>query len=310
MKLDFKAIKNQGIIQKIGMSLLFCLFVFVFLFQLWSYDWSSIQHVRIENFNFLLAAIIFVGANWFFEWKKWIDGMKSIHNFSDEVLQKGFYAGMLSGFLTPSALGNFIGRMTAVNKELKPKVVANTLMGNGAQFLISLFFGTLSLFLLNDLPEFANFLWIKVVVALIVFLGLVIYFLIGHVAILKNFSSKYLPSFVSISLRLRARFLIWSAIRYLVFSFQFYLVLKAFQPELTFEVWFWVWQLYLWTTLSPSLFLGKLFIRETMAIFVLSYAGVDLPIALLSCLLIWLINNALPSFYAYFKWKAHVLVKA
>lgn len=310
MKLDFKAIKKQGIIRKIGVSLLFSLFVLVFFIQLRSHDWSAIQNVKIYNFNYLIVAIILVGANWFFEWKKWTDGMKSIYYFSDEVLQKGFYAGMIAGFLSPSALGNFLGRMTAVNKGCKSKVVATTVMGNGAQFIISLTFGVSSLLLIKILPDFISSLWLKIMLVIIVLLGWYIYFHIGRVGILKNFLTKHLPSFVSISYRLRARLIFWSAIRFLIFSFQFFLILKAFQPELNFEVWFWIWQVYLWTTLSPSLFLGKLFIRETMAIFILSYAGVELPIALLSCVFIWLINNALPSFLAYFKWKSHVLVEA
>jgi hypothetical protein len=309
MKLDFKAIKNQGIFKKIGAWLLFGGFLFAFIYQLQSFDWSETGNLQIYNLNYLFLAILLVGANWFFEWKKWIAGMKSINQFSDEVLQNGFYAGMIAGFISPSALGNFLGRMTAVNKSWKAKVVATTLMGNGAQFIISLTFGFLSIVLLDNLPEITKSLSLKIVLTFAVFSLWLAYYFIGKAGMLKRILARYIPSIACVSYKLRGQFLIWSAARYLVFSFQFFFLIKAFQPEITFIVLFWVWQLYLWTTLSPSLILGKLFIRETIAIFILTNAGIELPIALLASILIWLLNNAIPSLFAYIKWKRHVLVE-
>jgi hypothetical protein len=310
MKLKFKAIKNQGIIKKIGLMLLFCLFVSAFLYQLFSFDWDSIENVKVQNVNYLFIAIILVWVNWYFEWKKWMDGMKAIFPFSKEILNKGFYAGMLAGFVTPSALGNFLGRITAVNKEWKSKVVATTFMGNGAQFIVSLSHGFISVIVLDSLPFFSNSVFMNITLLICVLVVGLVYLFVEDISITKKFLIKKVPSIMSVTKGLRIRFLLWSSIRYLVFSFQFYLIIKAFEINTSLEVWFWIWQVYLWTTLSPSIFMGKMFIRETMAIFILSFAGVELPIALISSILIWLFNNALPSLYAYFKWKSYVLVKA
>ncbi|MFA7273323.1 MAG: hypothetical protein WC044_05605 [Crocinitomicaceae bacterium] len=305
-----KAIKNQEIFSKWGRLLLLSILLFVLFYQMNQFDWSNAKKVRIQSVHYLLIAWLLVGLNWYFEWRKWTVGMRSITDFSDSILFKGFYAGMLAGFLTPSALGNFLGRITAFHPEWRSKVTATTLVGNGAQFWVSLFFGVLSLFLVQDFPFVFQSNWMRILlISLVLIVGL-LYFTIGNSGFLKKLIAKRVSSLAAVSFSIRLQFLFLSIFRYLTFSLQFFLVIKTFQPEIKLEILFWVWQLYLWTTLSPSLFLGKLFIRETFAVFILAQAGVELPVALLSSILIWLMNNALPSVFAYFKWKQNDLVEA
>ncbi|MGJ8661626.1 MAG: hypothetical protein ACSHXL_06285, partial [Bacteroidota bacterium] len=228
MKLKFKAIKNQTIIQKIGRILLFGLMIFLLYYQLESFNWKGASQVNVVSLFPIIFALFLVIANWYFEWIKYRVSMRSIHNFSDLVLWKGFYAGMLSGFVTPSALGNFIGRMTSVNKEWKSKVVANTLVGNGAQFFVSILFGLLSLFLVGMFPSEMNVLYVKLGLVIIVFVLLMVYFTIGINGFLEGFIRKYFPSVSSVIIKIRFQFLLFSLLRYLVFSAQFFLVIKAF----------------------------------------------------------------------------------
>jgi hypothetical protein len=52
---------------------------------------------------------------------------------------------------------------------------------------------------------------------------------------------------------------------------------------------------YFWVTLAPSLFLGKVVIRETIAVWVLSAAGLNPEIVIVSSLLIWVLNLFIPT---------------
>ena len=305
-----KAKKNQAIFFKLGRWMLFGLLLFVLFYQLNRFDWSNAEKVQIQSVHYFLLAILLVGLNWYLEWKKWTVGMRSIADFSGTILFKGFYAGMLAGFLTPSALGNFLGRITAFHPEWRGKVTATTLIGNGSQFWVSLFFGVMSLFLISDYPFDFRSKWIRLLLILVVLIIGWLYFAIGKSRFFKKLIARRFSSLAEVSSDIRLRFLLLSMLRYLTFSIQFFFILKSFQPDINLSVLFWVWQLYLWTTLSPSLFLGKLFIRETLAVFILTYGGVELPAALLSAILIWLINNAIPSFFAYLKWKRYDLVEA
>jgi hypothetical protein len=48
-------------------------------------------------------------------------------------------------------------------------------------------------------------------------------------------------------------------------------------------------------TLIPSLFFGKLVVRESVAVFVFSYVGIETPLILIVAFLLWLINLAIPA---------------
>ena len=310
MRLGFKAIKKEGILLKIGQVVLLLSILLLLFYQLYQFKWAEYQFAWPTEFAPLGLALLLVFLNWFFEWKKWEISLQSIGVLDHELAKKSFYAGMLSGFLTPSALGNFVGRMFIYEKEIRPKIVSHTLFANGAQFCVSLLFGSLSLFILSDLPLVFKGNVIQGLVVGAAILSLFLYFFIEKIPFLRKVLQKYTPSFSEIATRLKLRFLQFSIFRYLIFSFQFYLIIRCFVPSSGIEIWFWIWNLYLWVTFSPSLFLGKLFIRESLAVFILTHAGIDLPIALISSLLIWIINNIMPSLYAYFKWKRNVLVQA
>ena len=47
-------------------------------------------------------------------------------------------------------------------------------------------------------------------------------------------------------------------------------------------------------TAAPSLFLGKIIVRETIALSVLSMAGIAGPVILLAAFSTWMINQILP----------------
>ena len=308
MRLELKAIKKEGILFKIGQSLLLVAILSILYFQLSNFRWSEYTWSLPVNYIAFCTAVLLVFFNWILEFKKWQFSIKAIGDFDQMQIRSSFYGGMISGFLTPSALGNFIGRMIPFTASERPRVVSHTLFGNGAQLCVSLFFGAVSLVLISDLPTKLNSVFIESAIVFIALVALSLYFTIEKFPFLKKLLMKYVPSFTKISFELRWKFLGLSAMRYLVFSFQFYLVILAFAPNTSLVVWFWIWNLYLWTTLSPSLFFGKLFIRETMAIFLLTEVGVTVPVALISSLIIWFLNNVLPSLFAYFKLKQNVVV--
>ncbi len=310
MRLEFKAIKKEGILLKIGQGVLLLSILLLLFYQLYQFKWAEYPFAWPAEFAPLGLSLLLVFLNWFFEWKKWEISLQSIGVLDLELAKQSFYAGMLSGFFTPSALGNFVGRMLIYEKEIRPKIVSHTLFANGAQFCVSFLFGSISLFILSDLPIVFKGNVIQGLVVGATILSLFLYFFIEKIPFLRKILQKYTPSFSEIATRLKLRFLQFSIFRYLIFSFQFYLIIRCFVPSSGIEIWFWIWNLYLWVTFSPSLFLGKLFIRESLAVFILTHAGIDLPIALISSLLIWIMNNIIPSLYAYYKWKRNVLVQA
>lgn len=308
MHLEVKAIKKPSKLLRFGQWVLFIILIGVLFRQVAQFDWRGHDWSLPKDLLALFGALILVFPNWWLEWRKWTTSAQRIGISDPNTVRQGFYAGMLSGFLTPSAFGNFIGRMLTVQPDLRPKVVSYTLFGNWAQFNVSLIFGVISLYILRDFPLSFQSKEMNFSIFGGSILSVVFFLFIEKINWLRPILDRFVPSFVAISLRDRLELVLLSALRYIIFSFQFFLLLRSFQPELDSSLWFWIWNLYLWTTFSPALFFGKLFIREAWAVFLLTEAGVELPVALLCSLLIWTWNNALPSLYAYFKWKKDVLV--
>lgn len=90
--------------------------------------------------------------------------------------------------------------------------------------------------------------------------------------------------------------LVFSYLRYMVFVLQFVLVLTAFSnyPNSS-ELLLAIAVVYLLMTVTPSVFFGKLLVREAAALFVLSTLSISNPVILISGFVLWFINLALPS---------------
>ncbi len=72
-------------------------------------------------------------------------------------------------------------------------------------------------------------------------------------------------------------------------------MLHAFGVEWNFYLITAIWQVYLLTMLVPSLFLGKIGVRESIALLVLSSLGINEVSILVASTLIWLINTLSPA---------------
>lgn len=94
--------------------------------------------------------------------------------------------------------------------------------------------------------------------------------------------------------------LLISALRFFVFSLQFLLVLTAFGATFSLDIFYAIIIVYFFTTLTPSLFMGKLFIRENYALFVLAPFVDNQLIILLASFSVWIINLALPALVGLF----------
>ncbi len=97
--------------------------------------------------------------------------------------------------------------------------------------------------------------------------------------------------------RFRFEQLGWGILRYLVFSFQFVLAFMAFGASFSWELVLLVFQIYLWTTLAPSIILGKLVVRESIAIWVMTSIGLDAWTIIAASLTIWVINLLVPTLF-------------
>lgn len=296
-----KSTKNSRIWFSLLKVLLLLGVLYLLLFQLERAQFDS-RRINIDSYWALFIAILLVPINWFLEFKKWQLTVKISGAHIDPVTRlHSFLAGMVTGMLTPNMLGNFIGRLFYFQRRNRVTIILLTILSNYTQFAVSMFFGFIAILALNLTPlgePGTGLLWLLGLIVILIVLG-IFYFdqlfkLFFPARMRLYFRLKALNERVSFRWNIAAL----STLRHLVFTIQFALTLISFGAHFsTFEL-LWIWQYYFWVTLTPSLFLGKFIVRDSVAMWVLSLAFIHSEIILISSLSIWFLNLLLPTFIA------------
>ena len=273
-----------------------------FYFQFIKIDWGK-EKIQLIHPFYLILTLLLVPINWLIEWLKWVITLKVAEvQTTQKIKLNAFFAGIITGMLTPNMLGNFIGRIYYFDRRNRISLIVLTLVSNYAQFIASIVFGIIGILILGKIPidlEIDQFNFILIAIGVIVS---VFYF---------NFEwfFKFLKRKARIHLLIRNikrrrmyrwKILFLSFLRHGIFTLQFSFMLHAFGENLSLENVFWIWQVYLWVTIAPSLILGKLAIRESIAIWVLTLAGMGELTVLISSFLIWTFNLLLPTIIGLF----------
>jgi len=237
--------------------------------------------------------------NWWTEWRKWTLSLECAAVKSEKSTNfHSFLAGMITGMLTPNMLGNFIGRILYFERKNRVHLTLLTLIGSMSQFVITMLVGALGIVLLQKMP-FTNDLGALTYI-IIIAISLAFLFFYLRIEWLLKFLRKrtFVEGLLTIFSKhkdIRLRMLNLSLMRHIVFTLQFACVLYAFGIEINPIRILWIWQFYFWITLAPSLFLGKLGVRESVAVWVFAAAGMaELPVVL-AAFSIWVMNLFVPT---------------
>jgi len=261
-------------------------------------------HLELKNPLFIVLSCSLIVINWGLEWKKWVLTLKVIDTQTTKKTNfKAFMAGIATGLVTPNMIGNFIGRMYYYKKEKRGRIVSLTLLSNFSQFFASIFFGTLAILILKENPFELNLKFIQTLFILFCIGMLLVYFFFEKLKWKFLFKKKHYNAVVQLlkeNKGYRGKIILYSLLRHFTFTLQFWLMFNAFEDALNFDTFFWIWQIFLWTTMVPSLWFGKLIIRESIALFILGSIGFGQVEILTTSILIWIINLALPSIISIF----------
>ena len=282
---------------------MFLTVILIALFQFSKIDTKNIQWAQLDTVWLILGAFILLPVNYYFEWLKWNDIVKSFKTDSDVNTNiQAFFAGIITGMLTPNMQGNFIGRLYYYPRKFRINIILLTLVANFGQFITTLILGLISAIIIG--VPYINLTPFQLSLILLLFFLSFLFFLSYERWILKIFKGRLVQRMVQITLDnhgFRYRILFWSLCRNIVFSVQFLLVLSAFELRL-FEIgsFLLIWQIYFWTTLAPSLFFGKIIIRESISVWVLGGIISNQIEIVFASLIVWLINLLLPTLIGIF----------
>lgn len=267
-------------------------------------EWDNWQKLELRHPLFVLFSFLLVFLNWFLEWKKWKITLNIIKTETTQQTNfRAFMAGITTGLVTPNMLGNFLGRMYYFKRYLRPSIILLTLLSNFSQFIASIFFGFLSFLFLQETPLGIDNIGVGLTLFLFIFFLLIFYFFFEKIKwpyLKKKKSYSKMVSLIKFNKTYKLQVLSLSLLRHFVFTFQFWLMFNAFEDALNTDSFLWIWQIFLWTTLIPSLWFGKLVIRESIALLVLVSVGYGQVEILTTSILIWVINLAIPALVGLF----------
>lgn len=263
--------------------------------------------------------ILLMLLNWGLESFKWRILISKVEKISFFKAYQAVLTGVSVSLFTPNRTGDYLGRVFILDKANRIEGVLITLIGSFAQLLVTFSVGMFCLLAFLDqyirVPyriEEYFFTAIIFFIPVVVFLSWLMFFKIG---LLTDFAKRYLPdkwgklaAYAGIFSRYSTvellKVLIISLLRYVVFSTQFYLLLRMFEVNLP-------WQqglilipvIYLAMAMVPSIALVDLGIRGSVSIFVIGLyfrkygaasPGTELAI-LSSSTMLWFINLIVPA---------------
>lgn len=294
----FKANKIQKNFFAVAKLLLFIGVLILLYFQVKQFSSRDWDYFHVNQPVLLVLAIALVVPNIWCAYRMWSLSLKLINQQEDRSKRvQSFFAGLITGMLTPNMIGNFIGRLYYYEKEERITITGLTLLSNYAQFITSFVFGFIALFLIEKDFFQGEGNTVALISLFLLAFALIIYFRGEWLIKTKNalWGLSELRSVLEGDSLFRLRILGLSISRFLIFTSQFFLILLAFDPEVNINLIPAIWLIYLLTMLAPSLFLGKLGIKESIALFVLADLGVNDFAVLFGSLIIWFVNSLTPA---------------
>ena len=248
-----------------------------------------------KNIVFILLFSIF---NWFFEITKWKTLVSFCKKIDFKLASIQSLASLTVSLITPNRIGEYGAKAIYFEKPLRKQVLVLNLVGNLFQLLTTIIFGVVGItFLIFNFKINIPIQSTILVIAVSFLLLFLAWYLYKKDFSIKEHSLKDLVNFISkIPRLLTAKIGLYSVIRYLIFSHQFYFLLLLFHVDITYpEALFSIFSMYFLASIIPMLSMFDVVIKGSIAIWVFSFFNCN-EISILSVVFVmWIFNFVLPS---------------
>ena len=186
--------------------------------------------------TFKIALLILIIAlmilNWSIEALKWKLLLKQTEEISFIKALQSTLTGVAVSIITPNRIGEYFGRILYLKNKNKIKGISITITGSFAQFIVAGAFGVFGLcFYLFFITS--NW-WLITVLCISILITILLLYVIFNLKVLLNFIEKipylrrlkvYIEVVSRFDRKVLKKIILLSALRYLVYSTQFYLLL-------------------------------------------------------------------------------------
>jgi uncharacterized membrane protein YbhN (UPF0104 family) len=282
-----------GVFVKVSITLT-CIYFLVQRFKNQSIDLSQINWSDDLSLIISITSILML-LNWYLEAVRWKISLASFEVISIKESWKAVLGGLTLNWVLPFTSGDFAARI--ISRKDKYQTISAVVLNRSIMLFLTVIFGIYSLYYF---PQ--SLIDIKWIYMLLLILGTGLFFFF-HKRI-----NRFIAYFHSLKKGQVIKMLLISVFRYALFTFQFYLLLTAFNPEVSFFIltagigW-----IFLARSIIPHI-LGGVGLREAASVVFFSSIVTDLSHIVIPVLLIWLINTVIPSIVGLgFIWKSSFL---
>ncbi|OGS74193.1 MAG: hypothetical protein A3F91_03830 [Flavobacteria bacterium RIFCSPLOWO2_12_FULL_35_11] len=253
-----------------------------------------------KNSWLLLLLLLFTDVNWILEIFKWKTLVSNEKKFTFFEASEQCFASLTASLITPNRIGEYGAKALYFEKNLRKKILVLNLIGNLSQLAVTVFFGIFGMFFLSFYFEVEIFSF-NAPRFFLVLSVLLLLFLIGkYFGITKKMTEltfKILSYSKELPLKIQAKTLAYSLFRYLVFSHQFYFLLRLFHIEAAyFTLLSLIFSTYFIASIIPGLAIFDWVIKGSVAVFIFNFIHVN-PLTIVSITtFMWLLNFAVPAF--------------
>lgn len=269
--------------------------------------WSNNQtELSIKSGLLVLTVLVLMPLNWYFEAQKWKIIFGKHEPVTNRKAYKSILAGITLGIITPNQIGDMAGKSLYLESFSKLKGIAANFIGGIAQIVCTFILGSYAL-----LSLFCHLTPLSFAITLLLFVALTIvniaciygFIRIRKLNIFKRWVGfrEYLPVITNYSSNELIKLLVYSSLRFLIFSFQYFLLLHLFSIQLSIPQWFMsVFSLYLVQILSPSFILIQVGVRGALALYFIGFFATNTIAILQASYSLWIINAMLPGLIGLF----------
>ncbi len=245
--------------------------------------------------------IFFIGltiANWTFEILKWRAVTSVVSPISINTAIKQSLSALTVSLATPNRIGEYGAKAYFFEPSKRKQILLLNFFSNLAQMSVTAVFGIVGIvyLILNNSISISP---LKLTILALVLITLVIlgYRFKEKELILKGLSiAKVFQYIHNLAVSIKIQVILFSVLRYVIFSFLFYQLLLFFGADITFEsVIFIIASMYLLVSVIPTVFIFDVVIRGGVAVWLFSLIDIPEIIVLFTVLAMWLLNFLLPA---------------
>ncbi|GAA4268372.1 lysylphosphatidylglycerol synthase domain-containing protein [Hyunsoonleella aestuarii] len=249
-----------------------------------------------KNLAFLLFLSTF---NWFFEILKWQILVSILKKISYKEALEQSLASLTASLFTPNRIGEYGAKAMYYIGDLRKDILLLNLVGNMMQMGVTLIFGIMGLLLFVSNNELHlrryNF---NLLAIIIIITGALLYFFTKNSTFsIRGYSLQKIKNhFQKLPQRnLRIAFA-FSFIRYIIFSFQFFVLMRMFQVDIAYyDCMIAISTMYLLASIVPSIFILDVLVKGSVAVYIFSLLEINELTILCIVTLMWLFNFVFPS---------------